>query len=182
VQLCLAAYLVTHLHASLGYSLVAAGFALTVAQAGGVAGRVLWGFVADRFLGARRTLAVLAALMAAGAAGTALLQAGTPLVAVLLLVAVFGAGATGWNGVYLAEVARLAPAGQAGAATGGALAVTFFGVVLGPALFGAVSGAFGSYAAGYLASAIPAALCCWSLVAAGRDAPAAPQVAARTPE
>lgn len=167
VQLCLAAYLVTHLHRTLGYSLVAAGFALTVAQAGGVAGRVVWGYVADRFLGPRRTLALLAALMALGAAGTGLMQAGLPTSLVLVLVGAFGASATGWNGVYLAEVARLAPPGQAGAATGGALSVTFFGVVLGPALFGAVSGLFGSYGAGYLALAIPTALCCWSLVAAG---------------
>lgn len=168
VQLCLAAYLVTHLHSTLDYSLVAAGFALTVAQAGGVVGRVLWGYVADRLLGPRRTLAVLAALMALGGAGTGLLQAGLPMPLVLLLVGMFGASATGWNGVYLAEVARLAPSGQAGVATGGALSVTYLGVVLGPALFGAISGWFGSYSAGYLALVIPTALCCWSLVAAGR--------------
>lgn len=168
VQLCLAAYLVTHLHETLGYSLVAAGLALTVAQAGGVVGRIVWGYVADRFLGPRRTLALLAALMALGAAATGLLRAGMPMSVVLVLVAAFGVSATGWNGVYLAEVARLAPPGMAGTATGGALSVTFFGVVLGPALFGAVSGVFGSYSAGYLALAVPTALCCWSLVAAGR--------------
>lgn len=163
VQLCLAAYLVTHLHITLGYSLVAAGLALTVAQAGGVVGRILWGYVADRFLGPRRTLALLAGMMALGAAGTALLGAGMPMPLVLVLVAAFGVSATGWNGVYLAEVARLAPPGMAGTATGGALSVTFFGVVLGPALFGAVSALFGSYSAGYLALAVPTAWCGYSL-------------------
>jgi predicted MFS family arabinose efflux permease len=176
VQLCLATYLVTHLHTSLGYSLIAAGLALSVAQGGGVLGRVLWGWVADRFLGARRTLMLLAALMALCTAATGALPATAPLPWVLVLLAAFGASATGWNGVYLSQVARLAPPGMAGTATGGSLSVTFFGVVLGPALFGAVSGAFGSYSAGYLALALPTALCCWSLLASGRDAAEPPAI------
>lgn len=168
VQLCLATYIVTHLHESLGYTLIAAGLALSVAQAGGVAGRVLWGWVADRFLGARRTLTLLAAMMVFCTAATGLLPASAPTPLVLVLLAAFGACATGWNGVYLAEVARLAPPGMAGTATGGSLSVTFFGVVLGPAVFGGVSGLFGSYSAGYIALAIPTALCCWSLWASAR--------------
>jgi sugar phosphate permease len=168
VQLCLAGYIVTYLHAALGYSLVAAGVALATAQVGGVIGRVLWGYIADRWLDARRMLATLAALMALCSAAAAALDASVPLPLVLLLMAAFGASATGWNGVYLAEVARLAPAGMASAATGGSLAVTFLGVVLGPTLFGGVAGLFDSYRVAFLALALPTALCCWSLAAAGR--------------
>lgn len=176
VQLCLAGYIVTYLHATLGYSLVTAGVALATAQVGGVVGRVLWGCIADRWLDARRMLAVLAALMAACAAACAALSADVPLALVLVLMAAFGASATGWNGVYLAEVARLAPAGMASAATGGSLAVTFLGVVLGPMLFGAVAGLFDSYRVAYVALAIPTAFCCWSLAAArGRNAGAPPR-------
>jgi len=164
VQMCLATYLVTYLHSALGYSLVVAGVVLSTAQVGGVVGRVLWGYMADRWLGPRRMLAALAVLMALCCAITAALQVGGPLVLVLVLMAAFGASATGWNGVYLAEVARLAPAGQASAATGGALSVTFLGVVLGPVLFGTLSGAFDSYRAGYLALALPAAACAWQLL------------------
>ena len=170
VQMCLASYLVTYLHSSLGYGLVVAGVVLSTAQVGGVVGRVLWGYMADRWLGPRRMLAVLAALMALCSAITAALQVGGPLVLVLVLMAAFGASATGWNGVYLAEVARLAPAGQASAATGGALSVTFLGVVLGPVLFGMLSGAFDSYRAGYLALALPAAACAWQLLRRARPA------------
>jgi MFS family permease len=86
---------------------------------------------------------------------------------VLALAIAFGASATGWNGVFLAEVARLAPPGMASAATGGALAVTFLGVVLGPALFGLLSSAFDSYRAGYLALVVPTAICCWRLLPRG---------------
>jgi predicted MFS family arabinose efflux permease len=164
VQMCLATYLVTYLHSALGYSLVVAGVVLSTAQVGGVVGRVLWGYMADRWLGPRRMLAALAVLMALCCAITAALQVGGPLGLVLVLMAAFGASATGWNGVYLAEVARLTPAGQASAATGGALSVTFLGVVLGPVLFGTLSGAFDSYRAGYLALALPAAACAWQLL------------------
>ena len=79
------------------------------------------------------------------------------------LLLTFGASATGWNGVYLAEVARLAPPGMASAATGGSLAITFFGVVLGPVVFGGIASAFDSYRAGYLVLAVPAAYCAWQL-------------------
>lgn len=158
-QLSLTTYLVVYLHETLAYGLVAAGLALSLSQFGGVAGRIVWGWVADRWLGARRMLVVLAGVMTLSAVATASLLPGLPPVLVLAVLVVFGASAVGWNGVYLAEVARQAPPGQASIATGGTLAFTFFGVVLGPPAFGAISGAFGSFRAGYLALAVPLALC-----------------------
>ncbi|MBC7438209.1 MAG: MFS transporter [Bdellovibrionales bacterium] len=158
-QLSLTSYVVVYMHETLAYGLVYAGFALSLSQLGGVAGRVLWGWVADHWFGARRILAVLALVMAVCCGGAVLLQGSTPPVLTLALLFVFGASAIGWNGVYLAEVARQAPPGMASIATGGTLAFTYFGVVLGPPLFGAVSGLFGSYRAGFVALAIPVTLC-----------------------
>lgn len=163
-QLSLVAYLVTYLYDSLSYGLVAAGFALSVSQVAGMGGRVFWGYVADRFLGARRMLAVLGAVMALCCVATALLHPAMPTLLVWGILALFGASAIGWNGVYLAEVARQAPKGQAGLATGGTLAFTFLGVVLGPPLFGALSGLFGSYRAGYAVLALPTLACCVLLI------------------
>lgn len=163
-QLSLVTYLVSYLYDSLAYGLVAAGFALSVAQTAGIGGRVFWGYVADRWLGARRMLAALGAVMALSALATALLVPAMPTPLVWFILALFGASAIGWNGVYLAEVARQAPAGQASMATGGTLTFTFFGVVLGPPLFGALSGLFESYRAGYAALAIPTLACCILLV------------------
>jgi MFS family permease len=159
-QLSLVTYLVTYLYDSLAYGLVAAGFALSVSQFAGIGGRVFWGYVADRYLGARRMLAVLAGLMALSCVATAFLSSAMPTFLLLGILALFGASAIGWNGVYLAEVARQAPKGQASLATGGTLAVTFLGVVLGPPVFGALSGLFGSYRAGYAALAVPTLVCC----------------------
>jgi MFS family permease len=163
MQMALASFLVTYFSAELSYTLLAAGVALSIAQVGGVVGRVIWGYVADRWLGARAMLACIAALMAVCAVATAAFGADAPKVLVFSLLFVFGASATGWNGVYLAEVARLAPAGLAGAATGGSLAITFLGVVLGPLAFGGISASFGTYRAGYIALAIPTAYCAWQL-------------------
>ena len=158
-QLALTTYLVTFLHATLHYGLVAAGLALSISQFAGVGGRVAWGYVADRWLGARRMLALLAVLMALSALATALLQPAMPAWLVLAVLALYGMTGIGWNGVYLAEVARQAPAGQASLATGGTLAFTFFGVVLGPPVFGALASLTGSYRTGFVAVAVAVALC-----------------------
>jgi hypothetical protein len=50
----------------------------------------------------------------------------------LSLAFLFGVTASGWNGVFLAEVARLAPEGRVGEATGAVLMFGFAGLVLGP--------------------------------------------------
>ena len=150
VQLSLTTYLVTFLHDDLSYGLVVAGLALSVTQLGGMGGRVVWGYLADRWLGARRMLLVLASMMALGALASAFLTTDTPHGVVIAILVCFGASAIGWNGVYLAEVARRAPPGMASMATGGTLAFTFLGVVLGPPMFGALSGLFGTYRAGFL--------------------------------
>lgn len=163
-QLSLTTYLVTFLHEDLGIGLIVAGFILAVAQTAGVAGRLLWGYVSDRYLGPSNMLAVLAVLIALCGIATALLQYTDSTVLLILVLSVFGSSAVGWNGVYLAEVARQAPKGQASVATGGTLAMTFLGVVIGPPLFGLVAGTFGSYSLAYATLILPAGLCLWLLL------------------
>ncbi len=163
VQMSLTTYLVTYLYDDLAYGMVSAGLLLSVTQMGGIGGRIAWGLVADRWLGAQKTLALLAVLMAISALATALLLPTLPLWGIWVVLLVFGASAIGWNGVYLAEVARQAPEGKASVATGGTLTFTFLGVVIGPPLFGALSSAFGTYRAGFLALMITSSLCAWVL-------------------
>ena len=163
VQMSLTTYLVTYLHDDLSYGLVSAGLLLSVTQMGGMGGRILWGYVADKWLGAQKTLALLAALMALCSLTTALFLPVFPLWGIWMVLIVFGASAIGWNGVYLSEVARQAPEGKASVATGGTLTFTFLGVVIGPPIFGALSTAFGSYRAGFLALVLTSSLCAWVL-------------------
>ena len=163
VQMSLTTYLVTYLHDDLSYGLVSAGLLLSVTQMGGMGGRILWGFVADKWLGAQKTLALLAALMALCSLTTALFLPVLPLWGIWMVLIVYGASAIGWNGVYLAEVARQAPPGMASVATGGTLAVTFLGVVFGSPLVGWISNATGTYRSGFIALSL-LAFTCFSLL------------------
>ena len=72
-----------------------------------------------------------------------------------LFASLFGATAVGWNGVYLAEVARIAPQGQVSQATGGCLFFTFLGVVVTPLLFNLVLQLGGGYALAYALLGVP---------------------------
>ena len=92
---------------------------------------------------------MIALVLTLGAVGTALLHPDSSPWILFPVLVIFGASAIGWNGVFLAQVARLAPAGQASVATGGTLCITFFGVVLGPPLFGVLAGVLSSYGASY---------------------------------
>lgn len=148
-QMALMGYLVTFLYEDLGWSLVAAGGALTVAQAAGVSGRMLWGYVSDRWLGATMMLMVIAVLLVIGAVGTALLGPESSPWFLFPVLVIFGSSAIGWNGVFLAEIARQAPKGQAGVATGGTLCITFLGVMVGPPLFGVLASVLSSYGLSY---------------------------------
>lgn len=156
VQLSFTAYLVTYLHDGLGYSLVVAGFMMSVSQVAGALGRVLWGWCADRFIGALSMLIILAVAMALCCWILAGLSAGVSQAMLVLVLVVLGAAALGWNGVYLAEVARQAPPGLTSIATGGTLAATFLGVVLGPPIFGVVASMADSYRPAFVVIAIPA--------------------------
>ena len=168
VQITLVTYLVTFMVESFALSLVLAGLVMAASQVASVIGRVLWGALADRggaATAARRTMLGLLGL-GMGVSALAALSADPawPRGLLFAYAAVFGATAVGWNGVWLAEIARLAP-GRASEATGGCLFFTFLGVVVTPPIFNAVLALTGSYAVAYAVFAAPAlAVGVWMLV------------------
>jgi len=179
LQLCLVTFLVTYLTMNLGLSLVQAGLMLTAAQAGGVVARVAWGAIADRWGRPMALLGLVALAMGLAAFATSSFTPQWPLAAIAAVCAAFGATAIGWNGVYLAQVARLAPPGKAGDATGGALVFTYAGVLVGPPVFAFLVEGGASYASAYMILALPAVACGlwllwheWNRNEPGRVAPA----------
>jgi MFS family permease len=158
MQLCFSAFVVTFLAERVGLSLSVAGVVLAAAQVTGVGARILWGWMADWLLPTRQLLCVLGLCMAGAGAMMGLVTASWPLAAIIAVAMVLGATAVGWNGIYLAEVARLAPPGATGIATGGALSFTFLGIVIGPPLFSAIVAASDSYRPAFLAVAFCAAV------------------------
>jgi predicted MFS family arabinose efflux permease len=149
VQMAFVAYLVTFLVEAVQLDLVAAGAVLAVAQAAGIGGRILWGAVSGTLLSARWLLILLGLAMAVASAAVAGFGPATPVWVLYTVAVLFGGSAIGWNGVMLAELARIAPPGLAGVATGGSIFVTFAGVVLSPALFSAILALGLGYAAGF---------------------------------
>ena len=168
VQLCLSAYLVVFLVEEGGLSLVAAGALLAATQAAGFSGRLLWGWLADRIGDGNGVMLGLAGVMLLASVATALVTPAWPLTAVYGLFLVFGITAIGWNGVFMAEVARLAPRGEVGNATAGALVPTFGGVLFGPSFFALAYAAIGSYAMTFGGLALAALAAGLSLVAGRR--------------
>jgi len=154
VQTSLVTYLISYLKLELGYTLLAAGLIFSAAQIAGVLGRILWGTVADRLFEPRLVLAALGIAMAACGVAATLFTPGWSFAAILTVCVLYGATAVGWNGVYLAEVARLAPEGRVGMITGGTQFFTFAGGLMGPPVFGAIASATGSYGNGFILFAV----------------------------
>jgi len=115
--------------------------------------RVAMGFLADRLGSGVQALILLglgsslASVLAAG------LSLDLPWAAVLAISAAIGFIGVSWNGVFLAEVARLAPEGRVSEATSGTTLLTFLGYVLAPAVFTTALPLIGGYGACFLAIA-----------------------------
>jgi MFS family permease len=174
VQLAFITYFVSFLNLELGLQLVAAGLIYAAAHTASIAGRIAWGAVADRMFSPRIVLAALGFVSGVCGVVTATATSTWPTGALIALGAVYGASAVGWNGVYLAEVARSAPEGQVGAATGGTQFFTFSGALSGPPLFAAMVWLTGGYRAGFvLFAALPALVGLWLFTTVRQRASAA---------
>ncbi len=118
----------------LALSHVEAGWVLASAQGAGLMGRLGWGVVATRLRSARAVLLMAGVGMAICAM---LLGLCGPLLSrsiLILLTIVFGLTASGWNGVFIAEIANLAKPGRVAEATGAVLTASFLGLVAAPLL------------------------------------------------
>lgn len=150
LQMILTSYLVTYLTLEINISFVAAGFVLAITQLVSVFARVFWGWVADRFLSPRKVMVILGVTMATCAVLTGILTATWSYGLIMLLMTIFGASAIGWNGVYMAEVARVSPPGMIASTTGASLFFTYLGGIVCPSGFAFVIMATESYQYGFI--------------------------------
>lgn len=154
VQMCVASFLVTFLVHELGYSLIEAGLVMALMQTGGAIGRPAWGWLADTLNSGHKVLWIIGAIAAMGSIASFFLTPASPALLVKGIFVVLGSTAIGWNGVYLAEVAKSVPREQVSIVTGGTLFFTFMGVFFGPALFSFAYNLTQSYAATYVGLAL----------------------------
>ena len=158
MQLALLTFTVIFFVDEMHLGLVQAGVILMASQAGGVAGRLFWGWVADALRNCYSALALLGTVMSTTTLLCLAITPDWPLAASCALFFVLGSTASGWNGAFLAEVARVAPHSSVSAATGGSLFLVNIGKFAGPLVFTAAYQAGGSYARAFALMALPSVL------------------------
>lgn len=151
VQGTLNAFFVTFLANGLGYDLKLAGFLYALNQIISVAGRIVFGLVADWVRSTRLVLCSLAMLSSASSIAIASIGPGWPMPALIAVAAFSGLSVATWNGLFVAEVAALAP-GRVSEATAGATFFLFGTYVVIPPVAGLVITWFGYRAAFGLAA------------------------------
>lgn len=148
-QVALTYYYVIFLTEQAQFDLVTAGRGLSVATISGVIARMVLAFVTDRgWVAPRVMLALLGISMLAACLMLYAITPGWHPALVYLLSFYVGASTMTWSGILLADMVRSLPERQISLATGGAFSFMFMGAVAGPALFGALVAATGSYTTG----------------------------------
>lgn len=156
LQMCFTAYIVAYLTHDFAWSLAAAGVALAIGNFGGVAGRIGWGMVSDRTRAPRAVLGILGMAMTVAMVTLAFVGPNWPAILVFAVCLIFGLTGISWNGVQIAETARLSPPGMAAVVGGAGTFITFTGIILMPPLFAMVHDATDSYRIPFIAFAVPA--------------------------
>ncbi|HSW17890.1 MAG TPA: MFS transporter, partial [Ramlibacter sp.] len=154
-QMCMNTFMVTWMVVVRGAPLATAGVLAATAQGAGMVGRPLWGWVASRSGGSRPVLVGLGALMAACSLALGLAGPDLPMWLLLVLAAFFGLSASGWNGVFLAEVAARRDNAQVAPATAAAMVPLLAGLIVAPVVFAAVGRAI-DLSAGFVLMAVVA--------------------------
>lgn len=175
VQFGITTFTVILFNEELGWGLIAAGFVLTASQVGGVAGRLFWGWLADSTGDAVSAMLMLGVVMVASTALCIALTPAWPMFGACALFFVIGSTASGWNGAFLAEIARVAPAEQISPLTGGSLVYVNTGKAIGPIACANVYLLTGDYTVTFALLAVPAAIGLWCLWSAHRVQHAPPR-------
>jgi len=173
MQVCVNTFLVSFLVTQHGLALTTAGALLTAAQFGGFAGRLGTPFVVGPRLSVARLLVVMGVGMSLCGLAVGLGAGHMPGWLLAVMCGLFGLTSSGWNGVFLAEVARLA-GDQIARVTGGVLVIAYAGLILGPLAFTAVAAGV-TLGAGFAVMGI-ATLAGSLMLAPRRQARAAPPV------
>jgi MFS family permease len=154
VQLTAAAFLVIYLNDFLKLSLPEAGALFAALQIGGAFGRIFWGAISGALFSARLVLGALGVISAACLGALAFTEPGWSITALSALCFALGASSSGWNGVYLSEVASAAPRGKIGEVTGGVQFFMFAGAFITPPIFSAIAAYYDDFTIAYIVFAV----------------------------
>ncbi len=161
LQACLNAFTATFVYTRHGASLAEAGQVVALMQGASMFGRILLGWVADRMGNALRHLG-LQALVSAGAVSLLATVGDQGSWLLYGCAALVGFTAIGWNGVHIAELARVAPLPLVSSVTSASSLFGFAGSVCGPLIFMLLVNWGGSYEVAF--HVVAAQLACLGLV------------------
>ncbi len=164
-------YTILYVHESVGASVVFAGVVLAAAQVSGSAGRVVFGWLADR-LSASLTAATLRILLVQSAASAVLFVAvilvDSPALA-LVAFTTLGLFVLGFTGVYYSCMGSLVPSEEMGSATAGGQIALNGGALCAPPAFGLLVDVSGYAAAWTMLAASAAVAFCLLVVVIRRE-------------
>jgi ACS family hexuronate transporter-like MFS transporter len=138
-----------YLTEDLGVSVILAGTMLAILQSSNIVMRIGWGVISDAIGKGKRkpVLYVTSASTFAVLVVVALLPAGTPLWALVLVALAIGGTATSWVSVHSVLLAELSEPGKVGMTIGYASTVSRTGIVVAPLVFGMLADGAGYRAA-----------------------------------
>jgi MFS family permease len=157
MQACVTAFTATYLVTRHGKTLAEAGLLMAALLATSTFARVAFGWLADRMGRGMVLLSLLAIITSAAIIAMVMLNLEQSWLAYGCMIVV-GATSLGWNGVHMAELARIAPPEHIGEVTSAASLCGFIGAVGGPVVFAAAVSAIGSFEWAFVLFAAPLAL------------------------
>ena len=117
----------------LGWTHTDAGIAYSIAMGAGIVGRLIWGWVGTKYVSPLMLLALLGFAMGVAHMALGFITPDWQTVSVWGVAFIYGLTGIGYQGVLLAEIARVSPPGMAGVITGGAVFFAYVGMILLPA-------------------------------------------------
>ena len=165
-------FFVLYLH-SLGAALTDAAALFALVQTCAMAGRIVFGGVADKMGSSRIVLLILAPLSAAASGLLAFYSVDWSFTGQVVAAIIIGLTVGTWNGLYLAEIARLVTPAMVASATASSAVFTFVTYMITPPLVGTLASNFG-WRSGFLAVAMApigaGLLLAWHQATAGNSA------------
>ncbi len=160
MQACLTAFTATFVYTRHGVSLAEAGQVVAAMLLSSMCGRIVLGWLADRMGNALRHLGVQAIISALSVA-MLVMMGGEASWILYLSAGLVGFTAIGWNGVHIAELARVAPLHLVSSVTSASSLFGFAASFCGPLIFMVVV-ASGGYEAAFQVMA--AQLACFGVI------------------
>ena len=170
LQLAFASFFISFLSLGMGWTLTDAGIAYSIAMGAGIAGRLIWGWVGSRYVPPVLLLAVLGLAMGVACMAIGLVDETWQKPSVWTVAFCYGMTGIGYQGVLLAEIARIAPPGMAGVVTGGAVFFAYVGMITFPGSFGIILALTDSYQTAFvILGAVPIVVGAMLFVSARRQ-------------